>query len=67
MDKPKTKSKRYKVTLSIETITALRGAMYDHLTEEPPDKYTKDYTRTVANLDKIISKHKMEERINGYE
>ena len=63
----KTKSRRYKVTLSIETITALREAMYDHLTEEPKDKYTTDYTRTVANLDKIISKHKMEEKINGHE
>lgn len=67
MNNPKTKSKRYKCTLSIETIIALREAMHDHLTEEPPDKYTKDYTRTVSNLDKIISKHKMEERINGYE
>ena len=67
MSQPKTKSRRYKCTLSIETITALREAMHDHLTEEPKDKWFKDYTSTISDLDKIINRHKQEKITDGHE
>lgn len=63
----KTRSKRYKVSLSIESIIALREAMQQHLNEIPSDKWTKDYKRTVSNMDRVINKHEEEIGIDGYE
>lgn len=67
LKKIETKSKRYKVSLSIESIIALREAMHEHVNEVPSDKWTKDYKRTIVNLDKVIDKHDKEIGINGYE
>jgi len=41
--------------------------MHEHVNEVPSDKWTKDYKRTIVNLDKVIDKHDKEIGINGYE
>lgn len=67
LEKITTKSKRYKVSLSIESIIALREAMQWHLNEAKPDKHTKDFKRSITNLDRVINKHEKEIGIDGYE
>ena len=63
----KTKTKRYKVALSIETIKVLKEVMEDHLREEPKSKWTKDYNRTISNLNTVINKHNKETKEHGHE
>jgi len=67
MTKPKTKKNRHKVSLSIETILVLKEVMEDYLKEEVNGKFTKDYKRTILNLNTVIKKHNIEEKKNGHE
>lgn len=67
MTKQKTQKNRYKVSLSIETILVLKEVMEDYLNEEVNGKFTKDYKRTISNLNKVIEKHNLKEKQNGHE
>ena len=64
--KEKTKTKRYKVSLSIETIQVLKEVMADHLMDEPKSKWEKDYKRTISNLNTVINKYNKEIKENGH-
>lgn len=63
----KTKRKRYKIALSIETMVALREAMEDHLKDEPKSKWTRDYNQTITHINRVIAKHNLEAETNGHE
>lgn len=70
MTKKKTKEKRYSINLSIDTIVVLREIMSEFVgkvTEINDDNetYFLDYVKTLPKLDKVIKKHREENKNDG--
>lgn len=63
----KTKPRRHKISLSLETMVALREAMEDHLKDEPKSKWSRDYKQTITHINRVITKHNKETKENGHE